>query len=92
MQEVIKQIKTPALLIWGNNDPITPPEIGEEFHTLLINSELHFLENCGHVPTQEKPNEVIALIKSFFYKVNFWFGNTIDDLNSNILCNQWGTD
>jgi len=71
MQEVIKQIKTPALLIWGNNDPITPPEIGEEFHTLLINSELHFLENCGHVPTQEKPNEVIALIKSFFYKVNF---------------------
>lgn len=71
MHEDIKQIKMPILLIWGKNDPVTPPEIGAEFHQLLSNSELHYLDNCGHVPTQEKPIEVISLIHGFFRKIHF---------------------
>lgn len=71
MHSDIMQIKTPTLLIWGKNDPITPPEIGVEFHQLLSNSVLHCLDNCGHVPTQEKPAEVIELIKGFFKKISF---------------------
>ena len=69
MHEDLKQIKTPTLLLWGENDPITPPEIGIEFHHLMSNSELYLLNNCGHVPTQEKPTEVIELIESFFGKI-----------------------
>jgi len=71
MHEDIKQIKTSILLIWGKNDPVTPPAIGAEFHQLLSNSELHYLDNCGHVPTQEKPIEVINLIHGFFRKIDF---------------------
>jgi len=71
MNEDLKQIKTPILLIWGGNDPITPPVIGAEFHQLLSNSELHYIDNCGHVPTQEKPTEVIELINKFFRNIYF---------------------
>lgn len=71
MHEDLKKIKTPTLLIWGKNDPITPPEIGQEFHQLLSNSELHCIDNCGHVPTQEKPTEVISLIDNFFNELYF---------------------
>jgi len=71
MQEEMKEIKTPTLLIWGNNDPITPPQIGAEFHKLLPNSVLHCLADCGHVPTQERPTEVIDIINGFFQNNSF---------------------
>jgi 2-hydroxy-6-oxonona-2,4-dienedioate hydrolase len=71
MHEDIKKIKTPTLLIWGKNDPITPPEIGVVFNQLISNSELHCLDNCGHVPTQEKPTEVIVLIQKFFGEIQY---------------------
>ncbi len=42
--------KTTYLLIWGNNDSITPPFVGEEFRKLIPNSELQFIDKCGHAP------------------------------------------
>lgn len=52
----------PVCLIWGKNDTITPPEVAEEFHQLLPNSELHWIDECGHAPMMEQPekfNEVL---------------------------------
>ena len=49
-------MKLPACLIWGQNDTVTPPEVAEEFHTLLPNSELHWIEKCGHAPMMEHPD------------------------------------
>ena len=43
--EELNQIKQPTLLIWGNNDTITPPFVGREFHRLIPRSELHFVDN-----------------------------------------------
>ena len=42
-------IQQPTLLIWGNNDTITPPFVGREFHKLIPNSELHFKIGRAHV-------------------------------------------
>ncbi len=44
----------PVLLLWGLNDKITPPEVALHFHDLLPNSELKFLEQCGHLPMIEQ--------------------------------------
>src|SRR5215210_5609584 len=41
--EELSQIQTSTLLIWGNNDIITPPFVGREFNKLIPNSELHFI-------------------------------------------------
>jgi pimeloyl-ACP methyl ester carboxylesterase len=53
----VSQIKHPTLLVWGKNDNITPPFVGEEFHKLIPNSELHFIDLCGHAPMMERPEE-----------------------------------
>ncbi len=37
--EELNQIKQPTLLIWGNNDTITPPFVAREFNKLIPNSE-----------------------------------------------------
>jgi 2-hydroxy-6-oxonona-2,4-dienedioate hydrolase len=68
--EEISQIKQPTLLIWGNNDAITPPFVGQEFHKLIPNSELHFIDKCGHAPMMERPEEFNAILFKFLRKWN----------------------
>jgi len=55
VSELLYAVSTPTLLIWGEQDTITPPEVAEEFHALLHRSEIVILERCGHVPMMEQP-------------------------------------
>jgi 2-hydroxy-6-oxonona-2,4-dienedioate hydrolase len=66
----LKAIKQPTCLIWGNNDNITPPFVGEEFNKLIPNSELHFIDKCGHAPMMEVPHEFNAILDKFLAKTN----------------------
>ncbi len=68
--EELNQIKQPTLLIWGNNDTITPPFVGKEFNKLLPNSELHFIDKCGHAPMMEVPSEFNVILHKFLTKLN----------------------
>ncbi len=63
--EELGQIKVPTLLIWGKNDNVTPPFVAEEFHKLIPNSELAFIDKCGHAPMMEVPNEFNAILEKF---------------------------
>ncbi len=67
--EEISQIKQPTLLIWGNNDTITPPFVGREFNRLIPNSELHFVDKCGHAPMMEVPAEFNIILEGFLDKL-----------------------
>ena len=66
----LKAIKQPTCLIWGNNDNVTPPFVGEEFHKLIPNSELHFIDKCGHAPMMEVPAEFNKILDSFLSKIS----------------------
>jgi len=67
--EELNQIKQPTLLIWGNNDIITPPFVGQEFQKLIPNSELHFIDKCGHAPMMEVPDEFNRILDAFLKKL-----------------------
>lgn len=69
LRKEIPKIKTPVSLIWGKNDNITPPEVAEEFHKLLPNSELAFIDKCGHAPMMERPEEFNDILEKFLIKV-----------------------
>jgi len=59
----LREVAVPALLVWGRDDRITPPDVAERFHRLLPDSSLRFLPRCGHAPMLEQPdafNEVVA--------------------------------
>jgi 2-hydroxy-6-oxonona-2,4-dienedioate hydrolase len=68
--EELNQIQQPALLIWGNNDAITPPFVGREFQRLIPNSELHFVDKCGHAPMMEVPDEFNNILHKFLKRLN----------------------
>jgi 2-hydroxy-6-oxonona-2,4-dienedioate hydrolase len=68
--EELNQIKQPTLLVWGNNDAVTPPFVGREFQRLIPNSELHFIDKCGHAPMMEVPEEFNRILHKFLTKLN----------------------
>jgi len=69
MGEEIHAIKVPTCLIWGKNDNITPPDVAEEFHKLIENSDLFWIDECGHAPMMEQPVEFNRILSAWFEKV-----------------------
>lgn len=69
LRKEMQQIKIPVCLIWGANDNITPSYVAEEFHKLIPNSELHFINECGHAPMMEKPEAFNRVLQPFLEKV-----------------------
>jgi pimeloyl-ACP methyl ester carboxylesterase len=65
----LHKIKAPTLLIWGMQDIVTPPFVGEKFHELIEDSRLHMLDQCGHAPMMEKPEEFNVLLDAFLDEV-----------------------
>ncbi len=66
--EELKDITVPTCLIWGKNDTITPPMVAEEFNKLIPNSELHWIDKCGHAPMMEVPGEFNTILDGFLSK------------------------
>ena len=69
MSKDVNKIKVPVALIWGRDDKITPPEVAVEFNQLIPNSELHWIDKCGHAAMMERPKEFNALLKVFLDKI-----------------------
>lgn len=57
MAKELPYLNVPTCLIWGKNDTITPPEVAEEFHELLPQSDLYWIDECGHAPMMEQPEQ-----------------------------------
>ncbi len=68
--EELHKLTAPTLLIWGNNDTVTPPFVGEEFHKLIPNSQLLLIDKCGHAPMMEQPEEFNRHLEQFLAKIN----------------------
>lgn len=61
----IPKMNVPACLIWGKNDTITPPHVAEEFNTLLPDSDLFWIDECGHAPMMEHPKPFNAILRKW---------------------------
>ncbi len=70
LADKLDRIVVPSLIIWGKNDCVTPPFVGEKFHELIKGSELFFLEKCGHAPMMELPEQFNDILEAFLNKHN----------------------
>ena len=70
MSEELPNIKTPTLLIWGENDLVTPPDVAREFKSLLPNSKLEWIKKCGHAPMMEHPDEFNKILFNWLNQKN----------------------
>ena len=63
-------IQCPTLLVWGKQDTITPPFVGEKFNELIPNSKLELVDLCGHAPMMELPEAFNSILKAFLSSLN----------------------
>ncbi|RBQ28017.1 hypothetical protein CRU91_11395 [Aliarcobacter vitoriensis] len=61
----IYKIKTPTMILWGENDNITPLRTGYILNYLLENSKLYIIKNSGHVPIIESKDEYFNYLNIF---------------------------
>ena len=68
MGKDLPNMPTPTCIIWGKNDTITPPHVAEEFDKLLPNSELYWIDKCGHAAMMERPLEFNEALNDWLNK------------------------
>jgi len=68
MSKDLPKMLTPTCIIWGKNDAVTPPEVAKEFDELLPDSELFWIDKCGHAAMMEHPEEFNILLDKWLTK------------------------
>ena len=65
LPKLLEQVRLPSLVIWGREDFIAPLNCGHLYQKALANSTLKVIDNCGHAPQVEKPEEFVGLVLDF---------------------------
>lgn len=65
IEEAAHLIKQPTLIVWGEEDTVTPLSDGIHLHEEILHSRLVVLKDCGHVPMEEKPLIFAELVSAF---------------------------
>lgn len=71
MANDLPNMNTPVCVIWGKNDIVTPPKVADEFHELLPDSDLYWIDKCGHAAMMEHPDEFNKVLHDWLKKRGF---------------------
>ena len=71
MAKDLPKMETPTCIIWGKNDNVTPPSVAEDFNKLLPNSDLYWIDQCGHAAMMEHPDMFNELLFEWLQKRSF---------------------
>jgi len=72
----LSEITAPALLLWGQGDTVTPPDVAHEFSELMPNARIQWLENAGHAPQIEQPVAFTKAIDDFLCEFDPFYPST----------------
>ena len=70
MAKDLPKMYHPTCLIWGRQDTVTPPEVAEDFYKLLPNSDLYWIDKCGHAAMMELPEKFNTILEKWLTKRN----------------------
>jgi pimeloyl-ACP methyl ester carboxylesterase len=59
-------IHRPTLILWGRDDKIIPLNFAERLHKEIAGSRLEVIDNCGHMPHVECPDNFNHALLKFF--------------------------
>lgn len=71
MAKDLPKMMNPTCIIWGRNDSVTPPEVADEFNSLLPDSELFWIDQCGHAAMMEHPDTFNEILHQWLAKRQF---------------------
>jgi pimeloyl-ACP methyl ester carboxylesterase len=63
--ERLPHITIPTLVVWGAADRIVPPEHAEAYASGIPGARVHLIENAGHLPQIEAPEELLPVVWEF---------------------------
>jgi proline iminopeptidase len=63
----MKSLSRPVLIIQGRQDPM-PETVAIEIHETVTNSQLVFIDQCGHFPWIEQPTSFYRAVRTFLDK------------------------
>jgi len=55
----------PTLIVWGAEDKVIPPEHSRLFKEAISNSQIKIIQDAGHAPFAEKPDQVCEILRNF---------------------------
>lgn len=58
----LHRIQVPTHIIWGSDDPVFPSPYGEKLQDLIPGATLSVIEECGHLPQVDAPDQLKKLI------------------------------
>ena len=61
----INQIRHPTLILWGEADDVLGTQDAEKFRCAIANSQLVWIQHCGHNPHLEQPDVTAKHILEF---------------------------
>lgn len=64
-RQIISTMRKPTLYVHGREDRVIPLSHSENARALTANSKLIVIEDCGHSPHVEKPDEVFQALNDF---------------------------
>ena len=62
---LLGRVNIPSRIVWGREDRLVPLECGELYQQALPNSDLVIIDQCGHSPQVEKPDEFVRVALEF---------------------------
>jgi 3-oxoadipate enol-lactonase len=62
---VLSRIAVPTLLVYGSDDRLTPPAIGREMASKIPGAKVALVQDAGHLPNIEKPDEFNEIVRGF---------------------------
>jgi len=69
LNEVLPKVNIPTLIIVGRQDEFTPVAKAEEMQQKLQNSKLVVIEDAGHMPNLEHPDEFNRIVLGFLKSI-----------------------
>lgn len=65
----IRDINIPTLIICGEADQPTPPQLSYELHRSIATSRLELITNAGHLPNIEQPEAFNLILDNFLASI-----------------------
>jgi pimeloyl-ACP methyl ester carboxylesterase len=62
---LLKQVQAPTLILWGGEDRLLPPQLGERMAREIPHARLIVFEGLGHVPQEEDPRRTLEAVRRF---------------------------
>jgi pimeloyl-ACP methyl ester carboxylesterase len=65
LASMLGKVRTPTLVVWGEQDAIVPLECGQMYERLIPGATLRTIDECGHFAHLEQPDRLAAIVQEF---------------------------